>query len=353
MMFLKNGLFYSCGCSPEANGGLYLCREAEDGHMENVAFYPLTGTNYLCFHGTENLYATWNDGLKAGGVAAYVLNPEDGTIRYLNRAESNGTATCHLTASPDGKFLYAVNYLTGNFAEFKLDDNGAIAEQTQVISHAAYPVGPRTARQECAHTHCSRFTPDGNFLCIVDLGVDRIFLYPYEKETGIRNEPNIFTADPGDGPRHIIFDERHPATAYIINELGNSITSCKYENGTLTAIRKTTTLPENCTATTKASAIRISPDGKFLYASNRGYDSIACYKITDPENGLLELFDITDAHGESPRDINFLPSGKFFTASNEFSDKICTYAVDTETGRLTWLPELDVTNQPRPLCIEY
>ncbi len=349
-MFLENGLFYSCACSPEANGGLYLCREKENGAMEQITFHPLKGTNYLCY-GEKNLYATWNDGAVCGGVAAYARE-DGGQIRFLNKAESDGAAACHLAVSPDGKFLYAVNYLTGNFAEFSLAADGSIGERTQVISHSAYPVGPRTDRQDCAHTHCTRFTPDGKFLCIVDLGVDRVFLYPYDKTCGVKNQPEIFTAEPGDGPRHILFDPAHPDTAYIINELGNSVTCCRYDgNGKLTAAGKFTTLPENCTAVTKASAIRLSPDGKFLYASNRGYDSIACYKVIEP--GKLELFEITDAHGDSPRDINFLPSGKFFTASNEFSDKICIYAVDTESGKLTYLPELDVTNQPRPLCIEY
>ncbi len=349
-MVLKNGLFYSCGCSQEDNGGLYLCRETAGGKIENTAFYPLKGTNYLCYSGGKNLYATWNEG-KTGGVAAYALNPEDGTIRFLNKMESSGAAACHLTASPDGKFLYAVNYLTGNFAEFSLTAGGAVSERTQVIDHSAFPVGPRTDRQECAHTHCTRFTPDGKYLCIVDLGVDRVFLYPYEPEKGIRNSPNIFISDPADGPRHILFDEKNPHIAYIINELGNSVTCCDYSDGVLTAAGKITTLPENCTAETKASAIRISPDGNFLYASNRGYDSIACYNIVKP--GKLELFDIVEAHGSSPRDINFLPSGKYFTASNEFSDRICCYSFDPENGKLTYLPEQDITDQPRPLCIEY
>lgn len=347
-MTLTNGLFYSCGCSPEARGGLYLCRETENGTIENVAFTPLAGTNYLCYSPDgKNLYATWNEG-KTGGVAAYTLNP-DGTIVYLNRAETDGAAACHLTTSPDGKFLYAVNYLDGNFAEFRLAAaDGAIEERTQVISHKAYPVGPRPDRQECAHTHCTRFTPDGKRLCIVDLGVDRVFLYPYTPGQGLKNEPEIFVADPGDGPRHIIFTGN---IAYIINELGNSITSCRYENETLTAIGKISTLPENCDAVTKASAIRICACGKYLYASNRGYDSIACYRIVEP--GKLEIFDIVDAHGDSPRDINFLPSGRYFTASNEFSDRICFYGFDPATGKLTYLEGQDVTDQPRPLCIEY
>ncbi len=345
-MSLNNGLFFSCGCSPAENGGLYLCRERENGALEDVAFTPLCGANYICFSPDATLlYSTWNKDGK-GGVAAYRM-AEDGTLTALNSMESDGQATCHLTTSPDGGFLYAANYLTGNFAEFRLAADGSIAGRTQVISHTDYPVGPRADRQDTAHTHCTRFTPDGKFLCVVDLGVDRIFLYPYETGKGIVNQPQICVTDPADGPRHIIFDASG-TIAYVINELGNSVSSCSYTNGVLTPIGKFSTLPENCNAVTKASAIRLDVREEFLYASNRGFDSIARFRVVAP--GKLEIVDIVDAHGESPRDINFLPSGKYFTASNEFSDRICIYSV--EDGKLTYLPELDVTNQPRPLCIE-
>jgi len=346
---MNQGLFFSCGCADNERGGLYLCRENENGEFITLGMTPLKGANYHCYSSDgKNFYVTWNEG-RTGGVAAYTLTP-DGKLAFLNKMESMGAAACHLTTSPDGGFLYAVNYSTGNFAEFKLAADGSVAERTQVIFHSAYPVGPRTDRQECAHTHCTRFTPDGKYICIVDLGVDRVFLYPYTKGQGIANTPNVCVCDPGDGPRHIIFDKTG-TTAYVVNELGNSVTSFRYANGVLTKIAKFTTLPENCTATTKAAAIRLSFDEKFLYASNRGFDSIACFKIIEP--GKLALFDIVDAHGESPRDINFLPAGKVFTASNEFSDRICLYDFDPASGKLTYREGKDVTDEPRPLCIEY
>ncbi len=345
---MAGNLFYSCGCAAEG-GGIFLCRESDSaGRIETLALAPLPGTNYHCFYG-KNLYATWNVAGK-GGAAAFRIN-DDRTLTELNRMESCGAAACHVTASPDGAFLYIANYLTGNFAEFRLAADGSIAERTQIIDHNNWPVGPRTDRQECAHTHCTRFTPDGKWLCVADLGVDRVMLYPYQPGKGIDADGvQIFAGDPGDGPRHIIFDAAG-TTAYIVNELGNSVTSCSYSDGKLVALGKYTTLPENCTATTKASAIRFSPDGRFLFASNRGCDSIACYRIVKP--GTLDLYDIADAHGDSPRDINFLPSGTQFAVSNEFSDKICLYSFDRESGRLTYLDGCDVTDEPRPLCIEW
>lgn len=346
---LEKKHFYSCACADDERGGLFYCRETEDGHIETVSVTPLRGTNYLCYSPCgKYLYATWNEG-KTGGVAAYA-KADDGTLTLLNKAESCGTANCHLTTSPDGAWLYCANYSTGNFAEFKLNADGSIGERTQVLDHHAYPVGPRTDRQEKAHTHCTRFSRDGKFLYVVDLGVDRIFAYPYTAEQGISPQAVVTVTDPGDGPRHIIFD-KSGRIAYVVNELGNSVTSYAYDNGTLTKLNKYTTLPDGCDAVTKAAAIRLSPDEKFLYASNRGYESIACYRVIKP--GELELFDIVDAHGVSPRDINWLPEYKYFTASNEFSDGICIYSFDASNGKLTYLEGHDVTDQVRPLCIEF
>lgn len=345
---MKKDLFYTCACSPEANGGLYLYRENVGGHVEQLAFAPLPGTNYLCYSPDgSRLYATWNEG-KTGGIAAYRLN-EDGSLVFLNRAESMGAAACHLTTSPDGRFLYCANYLTGNFAEFRLADDGAIDTRTQVVSHSAYPVGPRADRQECAHTHQTRFTPDGKFLCAVDLGTDRVLLYAFTPGKGIAVPPNEFVCAPGSGPRHLLFDASG-VHAYLINELGNSVTACAYRDGRLTAGETFSTLPPDCRETTKASAVRLSPDGSFLYASNRGFDTIACFRVVRP--GKLEMFDLVPAHGVSPRDINFLPSAKFFTASNEFSDRICFFAFNAENGKLDYLPGRDLA-LPRPLCIEF
>mgnify|MGYP003312454506 CR=1 FL=1 len=286
---------------------------------------------------------------RTGGIAAF-SKFSDGTLKLLNKQETQGVACCHLTISPDALYIYAVNYSSGNFAEFKLNEDGSIGERLQVISHDKYPVGPRTDRQECAHTHCSRFTPDGKFICIVDLGVDRILCYPYIPDHGISDNPVVNMTQPGDGPRHIIFTE-DGNLAYVVNELGNSVTSYNYYSGKLTKIASFTTLPENFKDATKAAAIRFSPDKRFLYASNRGYDSIACYEITD--KGILRLIDIVLSHGISPRDINFLPSGKYFTASNEFSDRICIFAFDEKNGTIRYMDGHDVTEQPRPLCIEY
>ncbi len=310
-------------------------------------FYRLENCSYICYSPDHRfLYASFN-GKCGGGIAAFQIRP-DLTLAPLNRMESMGISNCHLTCSPDGKFVFCANYMTGNVAAFSLAENGALAERTTLIQH--HGEGPRKDRQECAHTHCTRITPDGRYLAVADLGVDGIYLYPLHPEKGITDSPRICQTDPGDGPRHILFD-KSGHLAYVINELGNSVSVYSYDNGVLQFISKESSLPENCKTVTKAAAIRFSPDHRFVYASNRGYDSIACYRIEEP--GTLSLFDIVDVHGISPRDINFLPDGKLLAASNEFSDNISLFAWDPSSGRLNYLPGCDLKNIPRPLCIEY
>lgn len=348
---MRENLFYSCGCSGDERGGVYLCRETESGRIETVSFTALKGTNYLCFSGDRKfLYATWNED-STGGAAAFTADP-DGMLRRLNEFESEGSAACHVTLSPDGAFLYTANYSSGNFAEFRIAEDGSLARRARVFSHLEHSPGPRKDRQEHAHPHCVRFTPDGAFLCVVDLGIDAVFFYPFRPGAGISSFPLIRKMEPGSGPRHILFPEHQPGIAYLINELSNSVCACRFEpGGELTVFQTVSTLPENCSAVTKASAIRVSPGGRFLYASNRGYDSIACFRVG--AGGKLEFSGTVPAHGSSPRDVNFLPSGRIFAVSNEFSDRICCYSFDAKTGALVYLAGRDVTDEVRPLCIEY
>ncbi len=340
-----NQNFYVCACDPGEFGGIYRYDLSESGKMTQLGFSPLPGTNYLCFSPDRNtLYATLNTAGGEGGAAAFRIQ-EDGALVFLNSMESLGRAACHVTCSPDGRFLYCANYTTGNFTEFALKDDGSIGERTQVIQH--HGSGPRTDRQEGPHTHCCVFTPDDGYLCVNDLGTDEIMVYPYT-EKGLIPEAKPLKCEPGEGPRHILFD-RTGKIAYVINELGNSVTSLRYHDGSFERLGCWSTLPEHCTAVTKASAIRLSPDERYLYASNRGFDSIACYAV--PEPGKLELQEIVSAFGSSPRDINYLPGYGIFAAANEFSDVVCFYDADAVSGRLTYREDHDLAGLPRPLCI--
>ena len=340
--------FFISACAQSPTGGIYRYQVDGDGQWIMDGFHQLDGGNYICFSADRTrLYSTLND-QKGGGVAAFCVE-KDLSLKLLNSLPSEGMACCHLSCTPDGHFLISVNYSSGNLTVYSLNPDGSLGKRIALIQH--HGSGPRKDRQECAHTHCVRMTPDKTHAAIVDLGVDKIFFYPLDPVQGIVDTPVVFEAEPGDGPRHILFD-RAGTHAYIVNELGNSVTACRYLGaGKLEVLGKYSTLPDGCDAVTKAAAVRFSPDEKYLYASNRGFDSIACYRIVKP--GELERIEIVDAHGVSPRDINFLPGGVFFAAANEFSDNLSLYRQDPATGKLLYLEGHDLKGLPRPLCIEY
>ena len=345
---MNEAVFYIAAASPEPAGGIYQYEMQPSGVPVQTGFHHLPNASYFAFSADRNFfYSTCTVG-QSGGVAAFRMLP-DGSLEYLNACATTGISTCHLAPSPEGNFLYAANYSSGNFTEFKLE-NGAIAERTRVIAHVGR--GVNVKRQEMANPHFAKFTPDGRFLCVIDLGIDTVRLYPFDPVSGIdAGHPVDCRIEPaGSGPRHLIFDASGEY-AYLLNELGNSVAPLQYDGTKFVQIGGVATLPRFAgDVATKAAAIRLSADGRFLFASNRGYDSIAVFEIDAP--GKLRLCDMVLSGGSSPRDINFLPGERFFAAANEFSNNVMGFDFDPATGKLTpngWI----LTHMPRPLCIAH
>jgi len=346
---MNDGLFFLCACSETDRGGIRLCRmdSAVSAPVE-LDLTPLPGTNFLCFSvDGKTLYATSNTKEEGGSAAAFRCGP-DGSLRFLNRVPAGGTSSCYLSCSPDGRFLYSANYLSGSVTEFELAEDGSIVRRVRVIEHKG-ACGPVTKRQDKPHAHCAVFTPDGKFLCVNDLGMDSILLYPVTPN-GLSLPAREWKAEPGEGPRHILFDESGEY-AYVVNELSSSVTALHYSDGTLERIGSWSALPPDCRVETKAAAIRFSPDRRYLFATNRGFDSIACFRIVSP--GKLELADIVPSMGSSPRDFQFLPGGKTAGATNEFSDQVCLFDYEAKTGTLRYREGADLTDLPRPLYIAF
>lgn len=346
---MNDGLFFLCACSETDRGGIYLCRmDTATSAPVVLGLTPLANTTFLCFsRDGKTVYATSNTNEEGGCVSAFRCGA-DGSLQALGRIPAEGKSSCYLSCSPDGRFLYSANYLTGSVTEFELAEDGSIARRVRVIEHQG-TCGPVTKRQDRPHAHCAVFTPDGKYLCVNDLGMDSILIYPVTPD-GLALPAKVWKAAPGDGPRHILFDESGKY-AYAVNELASSVTVLKYSDGTLERIDSLSALPPDCRVATKAAAIRFSPDKRYLFATNRGFDSIACYRIVSP--GKLELTDIVPSMGSSPRDFQFLPGGKLAAATNEFSDQVCLFDYEAETGTLRYREGADLTDLPRPLYIEY
>lgn len=284
-----------------------------------------------------------------GGVAAYSIDTSTGKLNLINYQLSKGSSPCHVSLDKENKFLFSANYHRGIVEVFPIGENGEIKPNSFVIKHEGS--GPNKERQEKAHIHYSSLTPDQKYLCAVDLGIDKVALYAFDNGKLKKEERLSKKLKPGCGPRHMEF---HPNEkfAYVITELTSEIITFEYslKDNTLNEIEYISTLPENYRGESIASAIHISCDGKYLYAGNRGHDSIAIFSI-DSVTGRLKLISHISTEGSFPRDFEIAPNGDFILAANQNSSNILIFDRDKNTGKLTkGLNEIFV---PNPVCIKF
>ncbi|TDT47364.1 6-phosphogluconolactonase (cycloisomerase 2 family) [Maribacter spongiicola] len=280
-----------------------------------------------------------------GKVAAFAIDSLNGKLQLLNTQDSGGRNPAHLSIHPNEEYLINSNYTDASFSVYNIKKDGGVAPLHQIITFKDSSIVE--GRQDEAHIHSTNFSPDGKFLFAQDLGSDKIWNFNVKKESDTKFNlvSNGFVkVRPGSGPRHFTF---HPngSFAYGIAELSGSVTAYSYENGNLNFIENYLTYRSD-QEIYRAADIHISPDGKFLYASNRGpnEDSIAIYSI-DRKTGRLELKGHQDTHGEHPRNFAIDPSGKFLLVANQFTDNVVIFRRDIKTGILKKLPqELTVPN---------
>jgi 6-phosphogluconolactonase len=317
--------------------------------LRSVAFTALPGAGYLVFSADRtSLYAAVSQSATFAGdgeVAAFAVAP-DGSLKYLNSLPSGGLSCCHLTLG--GRYLYCANYSGGTVGEFKLAADGSLERRTQLLRHEGK--GAHPTRQTSAHPHFTQLTPDGRFLAVVDLGCDGVFFYPLDPVAGIPATPSGFSAStPGDGPRHLVFDATG-SVAYVANELGNSVSVCGYTNGALTLRQTVPTLPSGFSAPSSVAAIRLSPDGRRLYCSNRGHDSVAEFDVGS--DGALAPDGHIPAGGNGPRDFILFPDTEWMAVANEKSDNVVILARSSQDGN-TYRTAASLSIASRPICVLY
>ena len=334
--------FYISGMTEDRNGGIFRC-VWRDNAPQIEDFYPLERNLCLCWGpGRKTLYASsQHDGI--GSVAAYNVDPQ-GKLRLLNTLPASGRSVCFLQASSNGKFLYSANYASGNISEFTLTPDGSPAALKQTIYHTGCSIHPE---QSSPHPHCCIFTPDEKYLCVADLGTDKLLLYTFDPESGISPAATKeFSVVPGSGPRQLLFDAKGE-NLYILCELGNTIHRFNCRDGELNFIDSVSTLPPGAN-TSSAAAIKFSPDGHFLYASNRGNDSIVVFSVAS--DGKISVKNFYSSGGSSPRDFNFLPDKNILIAANEFSQEAVFFNCDQTSGGIISTP-CGKLSLPRPLYI--
>jgi 6-phosphogluconolactonase len=289
------------------------------------------------------------DGQPGGGVSAFAVDAQSGTLAYINSQCTHGGAPCYVSVDQTGRFVYVANYMGGNAAAFPVRADGGLEPASAVVQHSGSGVNPR--RQEGPHAHSITLDPTNRFAFVADLGIDKVMIYQLDLEGGTlpSHTPSYLAVEAGAGPRHMAF---HPngRYAYLITEMGNTIIAYAYDaaRGTLDARQTVPALPVDFTGKSTCADIHIAPSGKFLYGSNRGHDSIVIYTI-DEETGLLTYAGHAPTLGKTPRNFAIDPTGTYLFAANQDSDTVVAFRIDPLTGTLT--PTGQVTEVSMPVCV--
>lgn len=293
---------------------------------------------YLAKSQAGNLYSVTSiDG--NGGASAY-----DSAFQFLNGVTEEGAPLCYVAVDEARQLVYGANYHKGEVNVYRILSDGSL-EATDAVFHQE-KTGPH-ANQDKPHVHYTDLTPDGR-LVVCDLGTDIVYTYDVSAE-GKLHLVARFEALPGTGPRHLVF---HPNQkfAYLFGELANTVTVLSYDavTGAFMSLQTISTLPTDFTEFSGGAAIRISRDGRFLYASNRGHNSIAVFGITE-DGANLHLVQLISTEGDHPRDFALDPTEAFIVCANQNTDNLTLYARDTQDGTLTLL-EKDFF-APETVCV--
>jgi 6-phosphogluconolactonase len=345
---------YVASQTPHATKGIYAYRfSPEAGRLTSIGrVAELAGASFLATDPHHRvLYVASEAGQAPGSngfLSSYAIDPRSGALKLLNKAEMGG-GPCHLSVDQTSKILFVANYGNGTVASFALNADGSIGKQTGFDQHTGK--GPNAERQEGPHAHAVVLSPDNRFLFVPDLGSDQIKIYRVDaaKSTFAPNNPSFASVKPGLGPRHLLFGPGGKF-AYVICEMGSSVVALAYDpaKGSLTPVQTISTLPANFKGIDNSAEIDISPSGRFLYASNRGHDSIAVFAI-DPGNGTLTKVRVVPTRGKIPRNFALDPTGKYLVAANQKSNQMVVFAVDQTTGLLQ--PTGQVLDIEEPVCV--
>lgn len=270
---------------------------------------------------------------RSGGLQAYGVG-HDGGLTRLNEVPTGGAGACHLTIAADGRHALVANYGGGSVAAFDVLEDGRVQAASEVLRHTGH--GPHPTRQTRPHAHAIEVAPGGRFVLAVDLGTDAVLIYRWDATAG-RLTPHVpasVNSRPGAGPRHVVFHP-HGRLAYVINELDSTLTSYTWDGdaGTLTPVTTRKTLPADWTGENTTAEVVVHPSGRFVYASNRGHDSIAAFATG--VDGALSPVGIYPTGGRTPRHFTLDDAGTYLLAANQESDTITAFRVDAETGALS------------------
>lgn len=295
-----------------------------------------------------SIYADRFGGEDADQIAAYAITGDAGELKLLNRQSALGTAACYLDIDATGKVLFVANYSSGSVASFPIQDDGSIGKAASFFEHKDPGILP--AQQKATHAHSIVVSSNNRFVYAADLGIDQVLCYRLNPDTAqLTPQQQPFVRTPkGAGPRHLTFhpDEKH---LFVINETANTVTSFDYdsESGTLIERQTVSTVPDDFGGTSHTADLKITPDGRFLYGTNRGHDSIAAYRID--EDRRLTPLEIVPSLGKGPQNMAITTDGRWLLCANMPENNVVVFRIDTDSGAI--LPMGDPIMIPSPSCI--
>lgn len=335
--------------------GIYHARfDTNSGKLSRVGLAAeAENPGFLTLHPTKEILYSTGGPQGSGTVSAFrIVTGNDGsTLEFMNSQQVGDGSATHLSTDHEGKVLLTAQYGGGSTAIFPLADDGSIQPRAQLVKHEGGS-GVVPGRQESSHAHWAGVSPDNRFAFVPDLGLDKVVIWKLELEKPGISPHGFGICPPGGGPRHMKF---HPNgdVIYVLNELALTVTAFHYDAaaGTMTPFQTIETISEEAKAKevfNSASEIRVHPNGKFVYAANRGNDTVTAFGV-DPATYELSFIDRVPVRGGHPRNFNLDPTAKWLLAAGRDSHTVAIFSVDDESGVLTFTG--DIAMVPSPICV--
>ncbi|MEP7365316.1 MAG: lactonase family protein [Acidobacteriota bacterium] len=335
--------------------GIYVSRfDTASGKLEPAELAgEITNPSFFAIHpNAKFLYAVGETNGSAnspgGTVTAFSIDASTGKLTKLNEVGSQGGGPCFATVDKTGRWVLVANFGTGSVASIALGADGKLGEVASVIQHKGSGADPQ--RQKGPHAHSINLDSRNRFAVAADLGTDRLYIYNFDQKTGKLSPHGEFQTKPGAGPRHFSF---HPSGkfAFVVNEMGMSVTSMYWDGtaGKLVEIETVPTIPGAIEKGQSTAEVLAHPSGNFVYASNRGHDTIAVFNVD--KRGKLARTENQPTQGKTPRNFGLSPDGKWLIAANQDSNNVVVFKIDQATGVLQ--PTGQKVDVPMPVCVRF